>query len=106
MKIRVREFIGVAGNVPYRDWLLGLDRVTRARIQARVLRFEDGNFGDCKSVGDGVLEARVMFGPGFRIYFRRESDAIVLLLVGGSKASQVRDIRLARAYWCEYQGGK
>ncbi len=104
MKVSVREFISAAGHVPYRDWLLGLDRVTRARIQARVLRFEDANFGDCKSVGGGVLEARVMFGPGFRIYFGRDGDAIVLLLVCGSKASQMRDIRLARAYWREYQG--
>lgn len=79
---------------------------TRARLQARVLRFEDGNFGDVKGVGRGVLEARVMFGAGYRIYFGRDGDALVLLLVGGSKASQTRDIRQAQAYWREYQGGK
>ena len=106
MKVRVREFVTAGGPAPYREWLLELDRVTRARIQARVLRFEDGNFGDARSVGGGVLEARVMFGAGYRIYFGRDGVALVLLLVGGSKASQTRDIRLAQVYWREYLGGK
>lgn len=106
MKVRVREFVTARGAVPYREWLLGLDRVTRARLQARLLRFEDGNFGDARSVGGGVQEARVMFGAGYRIYFGRDGDALVLLLMGGSKASQARDIRLAQAFWREYLGGK
>lgn len=104
--MRVREFVTADGTAPFREWLLGLDRVTRARLQARVLRFEDGNFGDVKGVGGGVLEARVMFGAGYRIYFGRDGEALVLLLVGGSKASQTQDIRQAQAYWREYQGGK
>ena len=106
MKVRVREFVTAGGAAPYREWLLELDRVTRARIQARVLRFEGANFGDARSVGGGVLEARVMFGAGYRIYFGRDGVALVLLLVGGSKASQTRDIRLAQVYWREYLGGK
>jgi putative addiction module killer protein len=106
MKVRVREFVTASGTAPYREWLLRLDGVTRARIQARVLRFEDGNFGDARSVGGGVLEARVMFGAGYRVYFGREGDALVLLLAGGSKGSQARDIRLAHAFWREYLEGK
>ncbi|AMY07413.1 putative addiction module killer protein [Luteitalea pratensis] len=106
MKVRVREFVTAGGAAPYREWLLEFDRVTPARIQARVLRFEDANFGDVRSVGGGVLEARVMFGAGYRIYFGRHRVALVLLLVGGSKASQTRDIRLAQVYWREYLGGK
>lgn len=106
MKVRVWEFVSADGAVPCREWLSRLDRVTRARIQARVLRFEDANFGDHKSVGGGVLEARVMFGPGYRVYFGRDGDAVVLLLVGGSKASQPHDVRLARTYWREYLRGK
>ena len=106
MKVRVREFVMAGGTAPFREWLLGLDRLTRARLQARVLRFEDGNFGDVKRVGGGVLEARVMFGAGYRIYFGRDGDTLVLLLVGGSKATQTRDIRQAQAYWREYLGGK
>lgn len=83
-----------------------LDGVTRARIQARVLRFETGNLGDCKSVGGGVLEARVMFGPGYRIYFGQDGVELVLLLVGGSKGTQAKDIQRARQYWHDYLGEK
>ncbi len=80
----------------------GLDVAARARIQARVLRFEEGNLGDHKSVGDGVCEARMTFGPGYRIYFGREGAAVVILLVGGDKGTQAKDIRKARAYWADY----
>jgi putative addiction module killer protein len=69
-----------------------VDESVRARIQARVLRFELGNLGDHKSVGDGVWEARVMFGPGYRIYFGKDGDAIIVLLVGGDKGSEAKDI--------------
>ena len=70
MTIEVREYETADGACPFRDWLESLDRPTRARIQARVLRFETGNLGDHKSVGGGVQEARVMFGPGYRLLLR------------------------------------
>jgi putative addiction module killer protein len=60
----VREYVDDSGRIPFRDWLSQLDAVTRARVQARVLRFEMGNLGDHKEVGDGVSEARLDFGPG------------------------------------------
>jgi putative addiction module killer protein len=69
VKLAVREYLTASGKSPFRQWLETLDTVTRARIQARVLRFESGNMGDHKSVGAGVWEARVAFGPGYRIYF-------------------------------------
>ena len=78
----------------------------RARIQARVLRFETGNLGDHKPVGEGVWEARVMLGLGYRIYFGREGRSLILLLVGGDKSSQSTDIRRARRLWREYLEGK
>jgi putative addiction module killer protein len=78
----------------------------RARIQARVLRFETGNLGDHKSVAERVWEARVMFGPGCRIYFGKEGRLIILLLMGGDKSSQARDIRKAQRLWNEYFEGK
>jgi putative addiction module killer protein len=93
---------GSEGTVPFRDWLATLDRTTRARIPARVLRFEMGNFGDHKSVGDGVQEARVMFGAGYRIYFGQDGASLVLLLVGGTKATQAKDIRRAQEFWRDY----
>jgi putative addiction module killer protein len=75
----------------------------RARVQARVFRFETGNLGDHKTVGGGVCEARLDFGPGYRIYFGCDGATIVLLLLGGDKSSQSRDIARAKFYWKEYQ---
>lgn len=102
MALTIREYETAEGKVPFRQWLATLDRTTRARIQARVVRFETGNFGDHKSVGGGVQEARVMFGAGYRIYFGQDGSSLVLLLVGGSKASQAKDIRRAQSYWADY----
>ena len=67
-----------------------------------MLRFEAGNLSDHKCVGAGVLEARVMTGSGYRIYFGRDGASLVLLLVGGTKASQAKDIRRAQDYWRDY----
>ena len=67
---------------------------------------EIGNFGDIKPVGDGVFERRIDFGPGYRIYFGREGKALVILLVGGAKKRQQRDIDRAKAYWGEYRRRK
>jgi putative addiction module killer protein len=71
-----------------------------------VLRFELGNLGDHKSVGAGVWEARLAFGPGYRIYFGRDGESIILLLLGGAKASQARDIRRAQGFWRHYREAK
>jgi putative addiction module killer protein len=70
----------------------------RARVQARVLRFELGNLGDHKSVGSGVWEARLAFGPGYRIYFGKDGESVILLLLGGAKSTQRRDIRHAQGF--------
>ena len=102
MTLRVREYLTAEGKNPFRQWLGTLDTPTRARIQARVLRFELGNLGDHKSVGAGVWEARLVFGPGYRIYFGKHGRSVVVLLAGGAKGSQQRDIRRARASWTDY----
>jgi putative addiction module killer protein len=68
-----------------------------------VLRFEAGNLGDHKSVGGGVWEARLDFGPGYRLYFGKDGSPMILLLIGGDKASQFRDIRTAQSYWADYR---
>ncbi len=106
MAFKIREYVTSDDRNPFREWLASLDITTRARIQARVFRFEMGNLGDHKSVGAGVWEARLAFGPGYRIYFGREGQAIVLLLGGGTKASQSRDIRRARDCWQDYMEAK
>lgn len=102
MSVRIREYLTADGRNPFREWLGLLDRRVKARVQARVLRFETGNLGDHKSVGGGVWEARLDFGPGFRIYFGKAGDSIILLLTGGEKSSQTRDIARAQAFWRNY----
>lgn len=77
-------------------WLLALeDRVGRARIVHRIRSAEHGNFGDCEPVGEGVYEMRIHVGPGYRAYFARRGEAIYLLLLGGDKSTQKRDIKRA-----------
>lgn len=77
-------------------WLAALkDKRGRARIVHRIRSAEHGNFGDCEPVGEGVSEMRVHFGPGYRVYFTRRRAAVYLLLVGGDKSSQQRDIKRA-----------
>jgi putative addiction module killer protein len=70
--------------------------VTRRRIGARIDRLSFGNFGDVKSLGDGVSELRLDFGPGYRLYFVRRGESLVILLCGGDKATQSRDIAQAK----------
>ena|SRR5688572_13144360 len=102
MSFVVREFLDDSGRSPFRQWLVALDLVTRARVQARVLRFETGNLGDHKQLGEGVWEARLDFGPGYRIYFGRSGRDLVLLLLGGDKGSQVKDIKQAKTFWATF----
>ncbi|MCP4417221.1 MAG: type II toxin-antitoxin system RelE/ParE family toxin [Chloroflexi bacterium] len=92
-----------AGNEPFTDWLNSLrDPTSRRRILKRLIRLEQGHFGDSKAVGDGVNELRFFFGAGYRIYFGVVGNKIVVLLTGGDKNSQSRDIQRAKTYWKEY----
>lgn len=78
-------------------WLSGLqDRIGKARIAKRIEQAEDGNFGDCEPVGEGVSEMRINHGPGYRAYFTRRGEVVYLLLLGGEKSSQKRDIKRAK----------
>ena len=104
--MNVREYLTADGKNLYREWLDTLDVTPRARIQARVLRFLTGNLGDHKSVGGGVWEARVMFGPGYRIYFGKDGAQLVLLLLGGDKSTQTADVAQSQESWKAYQGDK
>ncbi|HXC53308.1 MAG TPA: type II toxin-antitoxin system RelE/ParE family toxin [Candidatus Limnocylindrales bacterium] len=99
--MKVVEYLAEDDRSPFREWLDGLDRAARARVQVRIWRFQSGNFGDHKSVGGGVWEARLMFGPGYRVYFGKVREAVVVLL-GAGKRSQRRDIRRAQRFWRAY----
>ena len=85
---------------PAKDWLEKLrDRMAQASIYIRIARAEMGNFGDHKSVGEGVMEMRVSVGPGYRLYYALDGEEVILLLVGGSKSTQSKDIRRAHEFW-------
>ena len=90
----------------FRDWLDSLrDRKARLRIDDRLRRLADGNAGDTKSVGDGVLELRLHFGPGYRFYYTWRDGVLIVLLNGGDKSSQARDIAKAKALAKEADDG-
>lgn len=99
----LREYQTSGENIPFREWLQSLDKWVRTVIRARLERLRNGNLGDSKSVGDGVFELRCDCGPGYRIYFANAAKEMVILLIGGSKGSQRRDIELAKKYWADYK---
>jgi putative addiction module killer protein len=100
----LREYVTVTGRNPFREWLHSLKDVRgRAMVRVRLNRLRLGNFGDCKSVGDGVYELRIAHGPGYRVYIGREGNAVVVLLSGGDKGSQTRDIAQAKEFWLDYK---
>ena len=100
-----REYVTPAGKSPFRDWLAKLrDQDARAKILIRLDRLETGCFGDHKYLRDGVYELRIPHGKGYRVYYGRIGDTIVLLLCGGDKSSQNKEIGNAVSCWRAYQG--
>lgn len=96
-----------AGHKPFRDWYLSLrDRTAMQKIAVRLGRLELGNFGVSKGVGSGVMELKIDYGPGYRVYYAVDGDTVVLLLVGGDKKSQQRDIVAAQEYWKSHKEKK
>jgi putative addiction module killer protein len=86
------------------EWLNSLrDKVAQARIRIRLRQVQAGNFGDCKVVGDGVIELRIHIGAGYRVYCTQHGKAVVLLLCGGDKRSQTVDIKQAKEFWAEWK---
>jgi len=81
----------------------GITNKAKAKIAIRLDRLRAGNFGDSKSVGDGVLELRLDYGPGYRIYLGQDNETLVILLCGGDKSSQIKDITKAKDYWTDYR---
>jgi len=102
----IREYITKDKKDPFGDWFESLkDAKTKATIDVRIGRLRLGNFGDAKGVGQGICELRMHFGPGYRIYYGLEGNAVILLLCGGDKGSRKRDIKKAVALWNEYKEG-
>lgn len=102
--MELRYYQTSVGERPFVEWLQGLnDRQARSRIEARLARVAVGNLGDVEPVGEGVLELRIDWGPGYRVYFSRLGNVIVLLLCGGDKRTQHKDIKRAKAYFEDYK---
>jgi len=100
----VRVYTTSNGRCPFDEWLGALkDLRAIEKIDARIARLRSGNLGDCKPVGEGVLELGVHYGPGYRIYFAAQGRAVVLLLCAGDKRAQSRDIARAKRYWREHR---
>jgi putative addiction module killer protein len=100
----VRHYVNPAGRDVFDDWLTELsDARAQAKIAARINRLAAGNFGDCKSVGQGVSELRIDWGPGYRVYYALIGKVCVLLLCGGDKRKQTSDIERAAKYLSDYK---
>lgn len=104
--LTVREFLARDGSSPFANWFAGLDATAAAKITTVARRLEMGNFSNVKGVGAGVFEYKVDFGPGYRVYFGKDGDTVVILLGGGTKKTQNRDIGIAHERWQDYKNRK
>lgn len=93
------------GKSPFAAWIKKIkDHTVRSRIERRLERLEIGHYGDCEVVESGIYELRLHFGPGYRIYFAESGETIVIILCGGDKSNQSKDIEKAKQYWQELRG--
>ena len=99
----VREYIRADDNSPFRQWFVSLNPPARAKVAIALTRIEQGNLSNVKSVGSGLSEFRIDFRPGYRIYFGRDGEKLVILIGGGSKLRQQSDIKAAIGLWNEYR---
>lgn len=102
----IREYLDTAGRSPYAEWFNRLNAHAAAKVTVALTRLGQGNFSNVKSVGSGIYEYRIDFGPGYRIYFGKEGDRVVILLAGGTKKRQARDIAKAIEMWQDYKRRK
>lgn len=101
---KIQIYLTPDGKAPFRDWLSRLKNyAAKGFIRTRLDRVAHGNLGDHRPVGGGVHEMRIHVGPGYRVYFGLEGDSLVLLLWGGDKGSQTRDIAKAKEYWLDFR---
>jgi len=101
--LEIRYYVASGGHQPFAEWFADLDPVARAKVARVLVRMEQGNLSNVKSIGEGVLEYRIDFGPGYRVYFGRDGETLVILLTGGTKKRQQRDIETAKEYWRDYK---
>lgn len=100
---RILKYVTESGRCPFDEWLEGLrDKRSQAAIANRLLRVAQGNFGLCRKLDGRIQELKIDLGPGFRVYFAEDGDTLVVLLCGGDKTTQSKDIEKAQSYWVDY----
>lgn len=101
--VELLEYVNDGGVSPFAKWRERLDTTIRARVTVAVLRLETGDFSAAKGVGAGIFELRLDFGAGYRVYFGKDGEQVVVLLGGGTKRRQSADIQTAQALWKEFK---
>ena len=105
-EVEVQEYLDPAGRSPFAHWFASLNALAAAKITIAITRLEGGNFSNVKGVGGGVFEYKIDFGPGYRVYFGRDGNRLVILLGGGSKKRQSEAITAAQLLWTAYKKAK
>jgi len=106
MPITVKEYLDARGESPFANWHNGLDAIAASKVATALYRLEQGNFSRVKGVRGGVFECKIDFGPGYRVYFGKDGEALIILLGGGSKKRQQADITAALSCWEDYKRRK
>ena len=101
--VRVLEYLDPQDRSPYAKWFDGLNAIAAAKIASAIYRLAEGNLSNVKGVGSGVFERKIDFGPGYRIYFGKDGEAVVILLGGSSKQRQQEAIEAAKERWADYR---
>jgi len=104
--IEIREYLDARGNSPYTKWFDSLSVAAAVKVTTAVYRMAQGNFSNAKGISAGLYEYRIHFGPGYRIYFGKDGNQLVILLVGGSKTRQSADIAAAKEHWQDFKRRK
>ncbi len=104
--IEIRDYVDTEGRSPYARWFDRLNARAAAKVATALVRMEQGNLSGAKGVGAGVSEYRIDFGPGYRVYFGKDGDTLIILLGGGTKKRQQKDIETAQDLWREYKQRK
>ncbi len=104
--VEIREYICTDNSSPFADWFNGLNVQAALKVNTYLTRMSNGNFSTLKSVGSGVHECRIDWGPGYRVYLGRDGEKLIILLGGGTKKRQQGDIDKSKELWQEYKKRK
>lgn len=106
MKIKIASYVTEDGLDPFAKWFDKLNAIAAAKVSTALYRMELGNYSNFKTLGEGIFEYKIDFGPGYRTYFGQDGEELVILVGGGSKKQQDKDIKIAKNYWQKYKLAK